>query len=360
MTTTPDLTVTALTTDEFAEKIFDAVRGAAQVQALYLGDRLGWYRTLAEEGPLTAAELAHRTGTVERYAKEWLEHQAVSGIVVVDTAAEPMRFALPTAYVDVLVDGDSGAYMAPMARFFVATGGRLPELVAAYRHGGGVSWEQLGADAREAQGAINRPLFLNQLATELLPQVPDVHAALLAGGRVADIGCGEGWSAIGLAAGYPSVEVDGYDVDAESIATATRNAAKHAVADRVSFVDADAAALEADRYDAVFAFECIHDLPDPVAVLAAMRRTAKPGAPVIVMDERTADAFDPQAGSVEELLYGYSLLCCLPDGLSHGESVGTGTVMRSSTLDGYARAAGFEGAAPLPIEHDFFRFYRLQ
>ena len=68
-----------LRTDEFAEKIFDAVRGAAQVQAMYLGDRLGWYRRLADEGPLTAAELAHRTGTVERYAREWLEQQSVSG-----------------------------------------------------------------------------------------------------------------------------------------------------------------------------------------------------------------------------------------------------------------------------------------
>ena len=360
MTATPDLATEGLTTDEFAEKIFDAVRGAAQVQALYLGDRLGWYRTLAEEGPLTAAELAHRTGTVERYAREWLEHQSVSGILVADESAEPMRFALPATHVDVLVDEDSASYVAPMARFFAATGVRLPELVEAYRHGGGVSWAQLGDDAREAQGAINRPMFMHQLVADLLPQAPDVHAALRAGGRVADIGCGEGWSAIGLATGYPELEVVGYDVDLESIATATRNAAKHGVSDRVSFTMADAAELPADRYDAVFAFECIHDLPDPVAVLAAVRRTARPGAPVIVMDERTSDEFDPEAGPVEELLYGYSLLCCLPDGLSHGESVGTGTVMRASTFDGYARAAGFEGAAPLPIDHDFFRFYRLQ
>ena len=78
------------------------------------------------------------------------------------------------------------------------------------------------------------------------------------------------------------------------------------------------------------------------------------------MDERTADAFDPDAGPVEELLYGYSILCCLPDGMSHEDSAATGTVMRASTLDDYARSAGFDGAVPLPIEHDFFRFYRLQ
>jgi hypothetical protein len=225
MTTTYDPAADSLTTPEFADKIFDSVLGAVQIQALYLGDRLGWYRALAEEGPLTATELAHRTGSAERYAREWLEHQAVSGIVTVDLNSEPARFGLPRAYVEVLVDADSLSYMAPMARYFVATGARLPDLVAAYRIGGGVSWEQLGTDAREAQGALNRPMFLHQLAAELLPQIPDLHQSLQAGARVADVGCGEGWSAIGLALGYPACEIDGYDIDEPSIRTATRNAA---------------------------------------------------------------------------------------------------------------------------------------
>jgi ubiquinone/menaquinone biosynthesis C-methylase UbiE len=204
-------------------------------------------------------------------------------------------------------------------------------------------------------------MFLHQLASELLPQIPDLHRVLHTGARVADIGCGEGWSAIGLALGYPSCEIDGYDIDEPSIRAATRNAARHGVTDRISFAVNDAAAgLPTAGYDAVFAFECVHDLPDPVAVLSTMRRIAKPGAPVVVMDERTADTFSPDAGPVEQLLYGYSIVCCLPDGMSHGGSVATGTVMRASTLDGYARSAGFDGATPLDIDHDFFRFYRLQ
>src|SRR5262245_52930233 len=98
MTSTLDQPAGTLTTDEFAERIFDAIRGAAQVQALYLGDRLGWYQLLADEGPLTAAELAHRTGTVARYAREWLEHQAVSGMVVADLSRDPVHFRLPRQY----------------------------------------------------------------------------------------------------------------------------------------------------------------------------------------------------------------------------------------------------------------------
>jgi precorrin-6B methylase 2 len=361
MTTTPDLAAGVLSTEQFADKIFDAVLGAAQVQALYLGDRLGWYAVLAEEGPLTAAELAHRTGTVERYAREWLEHQAVSGVLIADLNREPVRFGLPAEYAEVLVNGDSTNYLTPIARFFTATGLRMHDLVEAYRNGGGVSWEQLGDDARQAQAAANRPLFLRQLTSQLLPQIPDVHRVLQTGARVADVGCGEGWSAIGLALGYPACEIDGYDIDEPSIRAAKRNAAGRGVADRVSFAVTDAAAvLPTAHYDAVFAFECVHDLPDPVAVLSTMRRIAKPGAPVVVMDERTADEFTPDAGPVEQLLYGYSIVCCLPDCMSHEGSVATGTVMRPSTLDGYARSAGFDGATPLDVDHDFFRFYRLQ
>lgn len=360
MTIAHDQDTTTLTTEEFADKIFDAILGAAQVQALYLGDRLGWYEVLAQEGPLTASELAHRTGTDARYAQEWLEHQTVSGIVVADLDREPVRFGLPVAHAEVLANADSTSYMSPFARLFAATGVRLPELLEAYRTGGGVSWEQFGTDMREAQATANRPLFLHQLTSELLPQIPDLHTLLQTGVRVADVGCGEGWSTIGLALGYQNCVVDGYDIDEPSIRAATRHAAGSGVTDRVTFSHTDAAQVPAGGYDAVFAFECIHDLPDPVAVLASMRRIAKPGAPVVVMDERTAETFSPDAGPVEQLLYGYSLVCCLPDGRSHESSVATGTVMRPSTLDGYARSAGFAGAVPLDIEHDFFRFYRLQ
>src|SRR5262249_33246081 len=158
------------------------------------------------EGPLTAAELAFRTGTTQRYTMEWLEHQTVSGILVADLTRHPARFRLPAAYADVLVNPDSASYLSPMARFFAATARRLPELVQAYRTGGGVSWEEFGADAREAQAAINRPMFLHQLASDMLPQIPDLHRLLHNGARVADVGCGEGWSTIGLALGYPEIE----------------------------------------------------------------------------------------------------------------------------------------------------------
>jgi hypothetical protein len=155
--------------------------------------------------------------------------------------------------------------------------------------------------------------------------------------------------------------VDGFDLDAPSIEAARKNAAEAGVGDRVRFHLADAAAVVAPEggYDLVTAFECVHDLPDPVGVLAAMRRLAGDEGTVLVMDERVAERFTAPGDDVERLMYGYSLLCCLPDGLAHQPSAATGTVMRADTLRGYAGRAGFGGIEILPIENDFFRFYRL-
>jgi SAM-dependent methyltransferase len=349
---------------EFAGRLLNAVLGAQEVQAVYLGDRLGWYEALAEAGPLTSVQLAESTGTAERYAREWLEHQAVCGYVAVDdVGAGPTerRYTLPGGHAEVLTDVDSLAYVVPLARFTGGLGRHMDRFVEAYRTGGGVGWEELGQEPREAQAAANRPVFLRQLGQEILPSIADVHERLSAGGKVADLGCGGGWSSIAIALAYPGVTVDGFDIDAPSIDMARGNAAEAGVADRVRFHHADGTALpDGDgAYAAVFAFECVHDLADPVSFLATMGRLAAEDGAVIVMDERTEERFTAPGSELERLFYGYSLTCCLPDGLSRQPSVGTGTVMRPDTLAGYAKKAAFSATEILPVEHDFFRFYRL-
>lgn len=350
------------TADEVAERLFGSLLGTVEIVSVFIGDRLGWYRSLADDGPASAVELAGRTGTQVRYAREWLEQQAVVGLLVVEADGGPdeRRFAIPESTAEVMTDTSSLAYLAPIARMFGAVGPALPQLMEAYRNGGGVSWDELGNDARQSQADANRPWYDKQLGPALAG-VPEVHDVLATEGcRILDVGCGGGWSSIALAHAYPEATVLGIDIDQPSVDMAVANAREAGVEDRVLFVCQDAATLDEGTVDVAFAFECVHDMPRPVEVLSAVRRTLVPGGSMVVMDEAVADSFAPDGDELERLMYGFSLLVCLPDGLSSPPSVGTGTVMRPLTLQGYGEAAGFSGFEVLPIEgFGFWRFYRL-
>lgn len=356
---TADPNAPVTTPDALGERVFAAILGTLDVFAMYLGDRLGYYHQLAEHGPLTPHELAERAGTIERYTREWLEMQAVSGYLRISDD-EPRRFYIPDGHAEALTDRLSLAYIAPLARMISAAGMKLSDIVAVHRSGEGVAWDAFGHDMRESQGDMNRPFFLKLLAKEWFGSIEDIDRRLAAGARVADIGSGYGWSAIALAQGYDGVIVDGYDLDVPSVKAATRHAQEQGVSDRVRFHAVDAGDEDlAGRYDLVTAFECIHDMPDPVSALRTMRRLAGSDGIVVVMDERVSESFSTEADEVERLMYGFSNFICLPDGMAHGHSAGTGTVMRPDTLRGYARQAGFDDIEILPIETDFWRFYRL-
>jgi SAM-dependent methyltransferase len=352
--------------DALVERLIESTRGAFDLFGIYLGDRLGFYQALADGAWQTAPQLAARVGAAERYAREWLEQQTVMGIVEVENpeaAPAERRFRLPAGHVEPLVDRDSLNYVAPLARLVAGCVRPLEALVDAYRTGAGVPFAEYGADLREGQAAINRPAFLAQLASEWLPAMSDVHARLQADppARVADIGCGFGWSSIGIAQGYPTVRVDGFDLDSPSVDAARANAAAAGLGDRVQFHARDAGdAALAGHYDLVTAFECVHDMGNPVGVLRTMRRLAGDAGTVLVVDERVGDAFTPQGNDVEWMMYGWSILHCLPVGLAESPSAATGTVMRTDTLRGYALEAGFRDVEILPIDNFFFRFYRLR
>jgi SAM-dependent methyltransferase len=351
--------------DAFVERLLQATRGTFEIFSIYIGVRLGLYDALAAGGALTSADLASRTGTSERYVREWLEQQAVAGILAVeDEKADALqrRFRLPAAYADVLVDDDSLNYLAPLTRLVAGAVRPLAAVLRAYRTGGGVPYENYGDDLREGQAGMNRPMFLKQLGSEWLPAIPDIHARLVAAppARVADFACGAGWSSIGIARSYPKVVVDGFDLDAASIELARTNAQVSGLADRVRFgvCDATDPALSAS-YDLVIAVECVHDMSQPVAGLESMRRLAGEKGSVLVIDERVGETFSACGNEVEWMMYGWSILHCLPVGKADASSAETGAVMRPGMLRRYAMQAGFRAMEILPIENLFFRFYRL-
>jgi precorrin-6B methylase 2 len=369
MTYTDTTTAPAPEIDEsaigaLAGRIFEAGVGAMELVCVQLGKDLGLYDTLVQHGPLTPSELAEDAGIDPRYAREWLEQQTIAGFVgVVDVSAGPDErgYMLPTATAAVLVDPSSPAYLAPFGGFVVSLGEAYPKVARAYRTGRGVSFGEYGDVLREAQEALNRPAYEHFLAGWIESGLPDVHERLASGApaRVADLGCGCGWSTITLARTYPNAHLDGLDSDQASITRAQDNAAASGV-DNISFSTHDAAdpALKG-TYDLVCIFEALHEMARPVEALTAARDLLNPGGCVLVMDERVADEFGAVGDPIERMMYSASAIHCLLVGRSEEPSAGTGAVMRTSTLTDYATRAGYSRTTVLPIEHDCWRFYRL-
>ncbi len=350
--------------EAFAERMFGALIATMELACVHIGDRLGLYAALDAGGPQTSAELAARAGVDERYCREWLEQQAAAAVLEVDAASAPAaqrRFLLPEGHREGLLDPDSLLYAGAMARVGMGVLHPLDAMIDAFRTGRGVPYPDYGPDTREGIAAFNRPMFVNQLAQEWLPAVPDLHERLLSRpSRIADVACGQGWSSVSLAAAYPLAQVDGFDADAASVAAARGLAAARGVQDRVRVFLQDASDEGLDgEYDLVTIFEALHDMAHPVDALRAARRMLAPGGAVVVADERVADRFGAPADEVERLNYGFSVLHCLAVGREDDHAACTGTVIRADIVERYARDAGFAGFEVLPIEHDFWRFYRL-
>ena len=352
-------------TDALAERLFGAALGALELHSVYLGSELGLYRALDEHGPLVSDELAETAGIAPRYAREWLEQQAVAGLIEVeDTGAAPAerRYALAADQSRVLVDHDDAAHVAPFAHMLAGIGRVLPDVVEAYRTGGGVPYRAYGRDFRHGQGHINRPAFTQELSSDWLAAMPDVLARLEAGrpARVADVGCGQGWSTIAVAQEFLYAQVDGIDADPGSIADARTHAEEAGLNGRLRFLEGDAAGLAAHGpYDLILLLETLHDLARPVDALASARAALADGGTVLVVDERVADRFTAPGDEVERMMYGWSVVHCLPAQLVEEPSAATGTVMRADAVRDYAAAAGFASVEVLPVENQFFRLYRL-
>jgi 2-polyprenyl-3-methyl-5-hydroxy-6-metoxy-1,4-benzoquinol methylase len=345
-----------------ADRLFHDMIGALELFTVYLGERLGLYRALAAQGPATSAELAGRTGTAERYVREWLEHHAAGGLLEVDDpAAGPLdrSYQLLPAHAPVLADPDDVRYQAFNGVEIARAARSLPDLVEAFRSGTApppLPW------APEGRAEPNRAAFLNLLGTRWLPAITDVHQRLRREppARVADLACGAGWSSIAIARAYPLVTVDGFDLDADVIAAARRYAEQAGVADRVTFAVTDASGPGiAGPYDLVTIFEGLHDMSRPVDALRAARGMLSPSGSVLIADELVAEEFTAPGSDLERYLYGWSVVSCLPGAMGDPGTAATGTVMRPATLASYASEAGFRGVEILPLETPTWRFYRL-
>jgi SAM-dependent methyltransferase len=346
-------------------RLFGSGVGAIELCNAYLGIHLGLYRSL-DEAPATPAELSQRTACDERYLREWLQAQAISGFALAD-GADPAtaRYALADGLADVLVDPTSATYLGGLTDALAAAATVLPQLVDAYRTGAGVPYAAYGTDAVTAQAALNRPSFIHSFVSDWLPQLPDVLARLQDTedpAQVADLGCGMGWASIELAKAFPHLRIQGRDNDETSIATGRRHAIDAGVADRVTLEVVDISDTTADwspNNDFVFFVECLHDFPRPVEALQNARRAVRAGGTVLVVDERADETFVAPADEVQRFFAAASAIWCLPQGRVGHDPEPVGAVIRPDVMRDLALRAGFARVDIVPIEHPFWRFYRL-
>ena len=337
--------------DALVTRLFEANLATYDLAAIYLGDRLGLYTALHASGPMTAAQLAAHTGTHERYIREWLEQQTVTGILEVEEAyvnATARRYGIPAGHAEILLERDSVRYLTPLGRFTIGVLSGLPKVLEAFKTGGGVAYPDYGVDAREGQAEANRTAFIDLLGTEWLPAIPDLHARLQADppARVADIACGTGWSSLAMARAYPNVVIDGFDSDEGSIVLAQQHARAAGLHHRVTFAARDAAQPVQGAYDLVTIFEALHDMARPVEALRVARTLLRGGGSVLIADERVHEHFTPH-DTDERLFYGWSVLFCLPTGMAETPSArnGSGDAARHpAAVRGGGRFSGGRGA----------------
>ncbi|HEX7049815.1 MAG TPA: class I SAM-dependent methyltransferase [Longimicrobiales bacterium] len=308
-----------------------------------IGDRLGLYRALAESGPLTSEELAKRTGTVERYVREWLVNQAAGGYLEYDPATG--RYTLPAEQALALAD-ETGPFFA-VGGFQVARAmlDATERIVEDFRAGKGMGWGEHHHDLFEGTYRFFRAGYLRDLVDHWIPALDGVREKLEAGGVVADVGCGWGASTLIMAQAFPRSRFHGYDLHAPSIERARGLARGSAAGERVAFDVAPAngfapAPAPAAGYDLVAFFDCFHDLPDPSAAARRAYENLAPDGTVMIVEPMAGETVEENLNPVGRVFSGCSVLCCTPNALAGGKTV-LGTIAPDSAIAAILREAGF-------------------
>ena len=308
---------------------------------IYLGDRLGLYRALQGAGPVTAAGLAARTGLHPRWLLEWLRCQAAAGLI---DSADGEVFQLSPEGAALLADEETSVWFAAGAFYgCAATAQTVERLAESFRTGGGLSFDDLGADAAVRVERSLGPWSRLALVPAILPVLDGVTARLEAGARVADVGCGSGVTVLTLAAAFPRSQFDGYDPSRLAIERARHNLASRGLAN-VTFRHEAAEDLPADPvFDLVLTFDCLHDMPYPDRAARAVRGCLKPGGTWLIKEIRAGETWqDNLTHPVAAMFYGGSVASCLPSGLSEPGGAGLGTLgLPPSRLEALCRDAGF-------------------
>jgi SAM-dependent methyltransferase len=321
----------------FVHRAVDEVGATLNSALVVMGDKLGLYRELAGAGPLTPGELAERTGTVERYTREWLCAQAAGGFVEYDP--ESGRYNLAPEQAVALTDDSSPAYLPGIFQIAIGSVIDSPRVMEAARTGGGIGWHEHVADVHEGCERFFRPGYNAHLIAEWLPALDGVVAKLERGASVADVGCGHGASTVLMASAFPASAFVGYDYHDGSVETARRRASAAGLDTR--FEVAPAAGFPGHGYDLVTMFDCLHDMGDPAGAARHVREALAPDGTWMIVEPAAGDRVEDNLNPVGRAYYGFSTLLCTPCSLSQEGGLALGAQAGEARISDVVRSAGF-------------------
>ncbi|MGH2907941.1 MAG: class I SAM-dependent methyltransferase [Solirubrobacteraceae bacterium] len=324
---------------QFVFRAVDEVGATLNAALVVMGDKLGLYRALAADGPLSTGELAERTSTSERYVREWCNAQAAGGYVQYDP--DSGRYRLEPEQAVAFTDPDSPAYLPGF--FQIALGSVIdsPSIVEKARTGHGFGWHEHSHDVHEGCERFFRPGYNAHLVAEWLPALDGVVEKLERGALVADVGCGHGSSTILMARAFPRSTFVGSDYHEGSIETARRRAHEAGVADRVRFEVAPAAAYSGGNYDLVTMFDCLHDMGDPVGAARHVLSTLGPDGTWMIVEPNAGDRTEDNFNPVGRAYYAFSTLLCTPASLSQDVGLALGAQAGEARIGDVVRTGGF-------------------
>ena len=324
---------------QFVFRAVDEVGATLNAALVVMGDKLGLYRAMAGAGPLTPEELASRTGTTERYVREWLNAQAAGGYV--DYDPETGAYELPPEQAVALTDESSAAYLPGFFQIAVGSVIDSPRITETAASGAGLGWHEHGHDVHEGCERFFRPGYNAHLVDSWLPALDGVVEKLERGASVADLGCGHGASTILMAQAFPQSTFVGSDYHAGSIGTARTRAEAADVGDRVSFAAAPADGHPGGDYDLVTMFDCLHDMGDPVGAARAVRELLTPDGTWMIVEPAAGDRVEDNLNPVGRAYYGFSTLLCTPASLSQDVGLALGAQAGEARIRDVATAGGF-------------------
>jgi len=310
-----------------------------QAGLLMLGDRLGLYRAMAGAGPLTSEEVAERTGTTERYVREWLRAQAAGGYV--DYLPEEDRYLLGPEQAMVLVDEESPVFINGAFQGGIATLKSLRQIEESFRTGAGFGWHQHDHDLFHGTERLFRPGYVNHLVQEWLPSLDGVVPLLEAGAEVADVACGYGASTIIMAQAFPKSRFTGFDFHEDSVRQARKRAEAAGVGDRVRFEVGKAQEFAGGTYDLVTTFDALHDMGDPESAAQHVKDILKPGGTWMIVEPFASDRVEDNLNAVGRIYYGASTLVCTPCSLNQEVGLGLGAQAGEARIREVVTAGGF-------------------